>query len=376
LSVFRASTEVYYGVDRYSELRARLDGRYPRIVVCVDSSLVESESKGEIVNFLMSIAEVSEHYISVRGEPTYESLSQAFLSFAELGSPDLIVGIGGGSTLDMVKGLALLSKNPAAAEDPTMLRGMHKVKIPGVPVLLIPSTCGTGSEVTWTASFIDEEGLVKLGINGDFVFAKYALLEPRLILGAPNPVIISSALDALVHASEAISSQMRNAFAVTLAQSAIRRIFQNFEKLLHSDDVGTRLESAEHMLLASTEAGLAMLNSSGGLASALSYPLGARLGVPHGLAGGVPLKFTELLYERLGYDTMYGFLGEGKVYSAEISRLYKAVGAPSSLANWKLRDYGLEQLVEATFEEKRGSLELCPVEVSREAALSVLESIS
>jgi len=376
LSIFRASTEIYFGADRYSDLRSRIGNLYPKVSVCIDSALVESEAVREIVDFFKSFSKVTEFHITVKGEPTYENLRQTYASFQGSNEPDLIVGIGGGSTLDLVKGIALLCTHSEAASNPISLRGMNQVRTPGIPLLLVPSTCGTGSEVTWTASLIDEEEGVKLGINGDHVFAKYALLEPRLVVGAPKSVIISSALDALVHASEAISSKMTSEFASSLARSSIKRIFDNFESLVIDDEPGVRLASAESMLIASAEAGLAMLNSSGGLASALSYPLGARLRVPHGIAGGVPLVLVESLYENLGYNSMHGFLVEGQSYSSQLQKLYEVVGAPSSLSDWGLTDYGLQRLVDATFEEKKGSIGLCPVQISKSQALNILEAIA
>ena len=106
----------------------------------------------------------------------------------------------GGSTLDLAKGVAILTRNPGRGID---YRGMNTVASPGIPVVLIPTTAGTGSEVTETASFIDSATGVKFGINGRHVGCLFAVLDPTFVATCPPSATVSAGLDALVHAVEA-----------------------------------------------------------------------------------------------------------------------------------------------------------------------------
>jgi len=195
--------------------------------------------------------------VQVPEEPTYGQVDGIA---AELrGTPvDAIVAIGGGSVMDIGKAVGILMKNPGRALD---YRGMNRVPSPGVPVICYPTTAGTGSEVTHTASLIDEGSRVKLGINGRHVSPRMAVLVPELLFTCPGSVTISAGLDAMVHALEAVTSRNANRITAMLGAAAFALQFANFPVAL--GEPGNR-EARENMLLGAYYAGMAMLNAGGG----------------------------------------------------------------------------------------------------------------
>jgi len=134
-------------------------------------------------------------------EPDYDYLDRTADFFREM-KIDCIIGIGGGSACDLAKGIGVLLKNPGKGVE---YRGFNKVKFPGVPVILVPTTAGTGTEVTKTAVFTDKKEIRKLGINGKNVGAFFGVLDPLVLIDAPVKVKISAGLDALVHSIEAFT---------------------------------------------------------------------------------------------------------------------------------------------------------------------------
>jgi len=199
---------------------------------------------------------------------------------------DLLVGLGGGSSMDTAKGLSVLLAHGGIGQDYV---GVGKVPGPGIPVVTIPTTAGTGSEVTNIAIFGDPEKELKLGMVSSYLLARLALVDPTLTYNCPPKVTAASGIDALVHAIECYTSTKANNFTDALALEAMRLIVGSLRTAVsNGSDEKARNYMSEGALLA----GIAFGNASVGAVHALAYPLGSRFHVPHGVANGLLLPYV------------------------------------------------------------------------------------
>jgi alcohol dehydrogenase len=206
---------------------------------------------------------------------------------ARLLKPDLIIGLGGGSVLDAAKAIALLATNPGRIED---YEGREKYQTSPLPVLAIPTTCGTGSEVTWVAVITHVERKFKMSIKGPLMYPAAALVDPDLLTTLPAPLIASTGLDALTHALEAYTSKAASVLTDVLAVEALRLIFRHLPAAYQ--DIKENAEAREGLMLGSLLAGMAFGNSDVGAVHCLAESLGSLYDTPHGVANAVFLPWV------------------------------------------------------------------------------------
>jgi alcohol dehydrogenase class IV len=253
-----------------------------------------------------------------------------------------VIAIGGGNTLDLGKAVGILLRNGGAGID---YRGLDLVERPGAPVACLPTTAGSGSEATATASFIDLAGRTKLGINGRNVAPAVAALDPLLLVDCPRSVTIGSGLDALVHAVEAVTARTATRVSVVLGCEAARLLFDAMPRAVEEPgDVAAREDS----LLSAHLAALAMQNAAGGPASGVSYPVGVHFGVPHGYAGGVLLPHVVAANVGAGWRDGYARLAEAVGagdFAEALFDLYRRLDAPLTLEPWGVGRGDVETLL-------------------------------
>ncbi len=199
---------------------------------------------------------------------------------------DLVIGAGGGSAMDVAKAIAILLTNGGKAVD---YLGLGKIGKPGVPKIMIPTSAGTGAEVTFTAVFLNEETGSKGGMNGDPLYPEAAILDPSLTVSLPPPVTAATGIDALTHALEAYTSIQAHPISEIYSLKAIELINTHLPRA-YAD--GRNLEARSNMLLASLLAGKALAMAGVGLVHAMAYPLGGMFGIGHGLANAVLLPYV------------------------------------------------------------------------------------
>jgi len=253
---------------------------------------------------------------------------------------DCVIGVGGGSAMDVAKAVSILLTNGGKAED---YLGLGKIKKAGVPKVMVPTTAGTGAEVTFTAVFINEKTKSKGGMNGDPLYPEAALLDPELTLSLPAKVTAATGIDAFTHAIEAYLSTQAHPISDMYALEAIELISHNLAKAYAH---GGNLEARSAMMLGSLLGGKALATAGVGLVHAMAYPLGGMFGIPHGLANAVllpyvieynlignPAKYAAVA-EVMGYDTADLPLREAASLVVEaILNLNNDVGIPASLAD-------------------------------------------
>ncbi len=185
--------------------------------------------------------------------------------------------------MDAAKAIAILVANKGKAAD---YLGLNKVPGPGLPKIMVPTTAGTGSEVTFTAVFLRKDLKKKEGMNSPFLYPETALLDPELTLSLPPEPTAATGMDALCHAIESFTSVNANPMSELFSLEAIRLISDNLRTCVHN---GADLDAREEMLLGSLYAGIGLANAGVGAAHSLSYPLGGRFGITHGLANTLML---------------------------------------------------------------------------------------
>jgi alcohol dehydrogenase len=281
-------------------------------------------------------------FAEVEPDPRVE-VALASVAAAKAYGPDVIVGLGGGSSLDISKITSVLLTNEGPIEK---YFGMELVPRPGVPLILIPTTAGTGSEMTSICVLSDTKNKVKKGIVSEHMFARVALLDPKLTLALPPRVTAMTGMDALVHAIESFVGVRASVFTDTLNLQAIRLVAANLRQAFAQ---GQNLAVRENMLHASCLAGMAFSNTQNGLDHALALAIGGKFHLPHGLLTAFILPWVmeyNLIATPGKYTRIAEAFGERTKHLPEIQAARLSVKAVKDLLDdvgicYKLSSYGV-----------------------------------
>ncbi|HTQ78880.1 MAG TPA: iron-containing alcohol dehydrogenase, partial [Thermoanaerobaculia bacterium] len=194
----------------------------------------------------------------------------------------LVVGLGGGSVLDAAKAIAMLVPNGGRCEE---YEGKNRAGKPSLPFLAVPTTCGTGSEVTWVSVLTHQERLWKMSVKGDSMYPDWAFVDADLVKSLPPTFVSWTGLDALTHALEATTGRATNPASDALALRAITLLFRYLHRAV--EDIAGDAEAREGVVQAATLAGMAFGNADVAAVHCLSETIGARWDTPHGLANAV-----------------------------------------------------------------------------------------
>ncbi|HPU77694.1 MAG TPA: iron-containing alcohol dehydrogenase [Thermosynergistes sp.] len=315
-----------------------------RVLIVADPNLVKAGMTESLNEALKGEVEELLTFSEVLPEPPVDIPLKIADIVKEKGI-DLIIGFGGGSSLDCAKGGAILATNGGHPRD---YFGVNKVKKPGIPTILIPSTAGTGSEVTAVAVFDDPKQGAKFGIQSPFNYAKVALVDPEMTMTCPPKVTASSGMDALIHAVEAYTSKDASPLSDLLALPAIELIGHY---LVRAYADGKNIEARTAMSLASLWAGLSFAQAGCAAVHACAYPLGSTYHVPHGLANSlmfVPVTKFNLISNYDRYGKIASLLGEETQALSLKEKAEKCVDAIVNLMKsldmpLKLRDVGVKE---------------------------------
>jgi len=198
---------------------------------------------------------------------------------------DVIIGFGGGSSMDVAKIIALLA-HPKQQQHLSEIYGVNQAQAPRLPLILIPTTAGTGSEVT-PISIVTTGATTKMGVVSPILYADVAILDATFTQGLPAHITAATGIDAMVHAIEAYTSNIKkNFYADILAKNALKLLNHNLAKVLKN---GADLEARQNMLVGSMLAGQAFANAPVGAVHALAYPLGGHFHLSHGHSNALVL---------------------------------------------------------------------------------------
>jgi len=357
---FQGAGEIHFGCGAIHQL-PDLSSRYATgpILLVMDPFLSLGSLKVRIFNELKAKGLKPILFDQIEPEPSPTS-AEAGAKLARKKACSLVIGIGGGSSLDTAKAIAMLTLNKGKVSDYV---GLDLVPNPGLPTILVPTTAGTGSEVTFTAVFTNRAAKTKGGINSRFLYPTAALLDPELTLSLPPQVTAQTGMDALTHAMEAYTSNKANPLSDMVAEKAMALIGRFLKKAVKN---GKDLEAREGMLLGSLLAGLALANAGVGAVHAMAYPLGALFNITHGLANAVLLPYV-LEFNRVACPERFARMasllsGAEETASADegakkcvkkIITLSRSIGIPKNLQELRIPKEAIRSMAEGAIKVAR-----------------------
>lgn len=288
-------------------------------------------------------------YLEVKPNPTIAIVDEATALYKECKATS-IVALGGGSPLDVAKAVGVLANHGGKITD---YEGNHKVPGPVVPMIAIPTTAGTGSEVTASCVITDESRNYKMTVFSYENLPKYVVLDPELIMTAPASIAASCGVDALIHALEAYISRNASPFSDAMAEKAMELIGANLRRFVanRQDE-----EAACAMMAGCNFAGIAFAWARLGNVHAMSHPVSAYFHVPHGVANSILLP-TVIEYNALAdngrYEVIYNYIREGnevlngfkpEMLVEELKKLNEDFGIPKSLSEVGVKEEMIEEM--------------------------------
>ena len=264
-------------------------------------------------NSLKSAGIAVDTFTDIEGNPSVETVDKATAAFKEAGA-DFIVAFGGGSPMDVAKAVGVTAKYGGSI---TEYEGAHKVPGPIIPLIAIPTTAGTGSEVTAFSVITDHSRDYKLTVFSYEILPAYAILDAELLTTAPASIAAACGIDAFIHAEEAYISTAASPFSDAMAEKAMSLIGKNIRRFVANRG---DIEAAESMLVGSLFAGIAFSFARLGNVHAMSHPVSAFFDVPHGVANAVLLPVIaeyNALADHGRYLTIYNDISPVPAYEEE-----------------------------------------------------------
>ncbi|NIM92053.1 MAG: iron-containing alcohol dehydrogenase [Candidatus Aminicenantes bacterium] len=313
----KVPTKIIFGSGILSRLKEIIEEEFraSRVFLVTDKGIMDSG----IGNLVLSQLEDTQVFDEIEANPKSPTVDRAGEQVRK-DKPDLVVGLGGGSPMDAAKAIALLATNKGHIKD---YEGKRKYKFPPLPVLAIPTTCGTGSEVTWVSVITHPERRFKMSIKGPEMFPAVALVDPDMLLSLPPPLIASTGMDALTHAIEAYTVKGATEFSNNFARQAIELIFDSLPDAF--ENIKDNKKARERIMSGSTLAGIAFCNSDVGAVHCLAEACGGLYDLPHGELNSI------FLPQVLEFN-----LPVAKTRYAEIARLAGIQEKDESLASQEL----------------------------------------
>jgi alcohol dehydrogenase len=334
---FKTVSQIAFGSDSSARLGEIVKGRFKRPFFVTDRVLLDSKLIAPAIESLNGAGISPVIFSGVAADPP-ANVVQVAIGAARAAKADGVIGFGGGSSMDTAKIVAVLMNSTQKLEE---IYGTGNVKGARPPLVLLPTTAGTGSEVT-DISVVTTDDDQKMGIISDQLFADIAVLDPKLTLGLPRPVTAATGIDAMVHAIEAYTTKHRkNPISDALAKEALKLLAGNIVKAcVEPLDLAAR----EAMMLGAMLAGQAFTNAPVAAVHAMAYPLGGIFHVPHGLSNALMLEpvlrfntpIAAQLYAELGdvigVDATGGYTERADAFVAKISEICAGTGVARRLS--------------------------------------------
>lgn len=351
----------YTGWDSLSHLLDEVNRfNVNKILVITDPFLKDIGLTNKVVEPLENAGYQAEVYTDVVPEPPL-AIGEKLVAYTRDNEFDMVIGIGGGSALDLTKLAGVLASHEGNVAEYLNLTGTKKVTKKGLPTILIPTTSGTGSEVT-NISVLSLE-TTKDVVTHDYLLADVAIVDPALTISLPPKVTAATGVDALTHAVEAYISKNASPVSDALALQAIRLISNAIRTAVSN---GKDKQARTDMSYGSYLAGLAFFNAGVAGVHALAYPLGGQFHIAHGDSNAVLLPYVmgyirqscekrmKDIYDAMGFSSA-NLSQEEASYKCvtELKRLVEDVNIPSTLKGFNITEDALESLTKDAIEQKR-----------------------
>lgn len=371
--------EILFGVEALGEIAdavRRLGGR--RVLVVTDPGIMAAGWLGEACSHFDRAGVDHRVWHGVTPNPKDHEVAAGFRQYQESGC-DVVVAVGGGSCIDAAKGIAILAGNGGQILD---YEGVDRVTRPIPPTIMVPTTAGTGADITQFAVITDTNRRLKATIISRTLVPTVSLTDPRLTLTMDTELTAATGIDALSHGIEAYLSKGASFLSDQHALTSIRLVSANLRRAVeYPDDLGVRTMMAR----ASLEAGMAMTTSILGCTHALSHQIGGALDLPHGLLNGVLLPHVMLfnaaavpdrffaIADALGLEQVRGSGMDAAEMAAEAVRsLADDVGIPKGLSLLGLSSADADLFVDTTLRD--ANIMTNPRSVTREDVAELFEA--
>ncbi len=313
-------------------------------------------------------------------EPAVEDIDRIAEILRQSGA-DAVIAVGGGSPIDIAKTVCMMMTHEGSCRD-YLFGGTKQVTKPGLPLIAIPTTAGTGSEMTAAAVVGDSQKNVKLSITSEYLIPKLALVDPELQINTPPFITATTGMDALTHAIESYVSRRENPVADMFALKAVELIGKSLYTAVTDKE---NIQARTDMALASTLAGTAFMNGGLGIVHGISQTVGGIAHVAHGVANGLllpycirknapacPEKFRDIA-RGLGEDVSDVSVDEAAELAAEaVSRLADSIRIPTKLKEVGVSRKMFDEIVEGTM--KYRMLDINPLKITEQDVLDILEA--
>mgnify|MGYP006295786203 CR=1 FL=1 len=330
-----------------------------KVLIVTDQGIMQAGIHKPVLKALESAGLEYAVFDEVLPDPAVEVFSKC-LERARGQNFGLILGLGGGSSLDIAKSVSIMLNNEGPIES---YAGVNLVPNPGIPLGLIPTTAGTGSEVTSISVLSDTQKNVKIGIVSDYMYADFVVLDPVLTLDLPKHITASTGLDALIHAIESYTGKKSNFITAPFAMQSIKLIAQYLRRA-YAD--GSDLEARTGMLQASLLAGMAFSNTQTAGAHACALSLGGSFHLPHGVATSlmlpavmrynviaVPDRFSEIARHFGEHIQGLSVFEAAEKGIQAVERLIADVGFQTGLENYGVAKEDIDKLADGALLAKR-----------------------
>lgn len=358
--IFYSPNKIIFGLDTakgVGEEIGQMGGG--KVLVVTDPGVVQADLLKPVLASMEAGGISYSIFDRVEPEPPARVVDEAAERFGSEGC-DVVLGIGGGSSLDVAKGASVMATNEGSVLD---VCGIEQVKKPGVPKILMPTTAGTGSEVTRVVVMTDEADNTKKVVFSSYTLAEVAIVDPLLTLSMPPKVTADTGMDALVHAIETYVSANATPFSNILAERAIEWIA---EYLPMAWAKGSNLEARYYMSLAALVSGMAFASGGLGAVHALAYPLGTEYHIPHGRSNAIMLPHV-MNYNLCGNPDQYANIAalmgvdvegltpmEAAGLAVEaVEELLETIRIPYHLSDYDIPEEDLPKFVEGGMKQAR-----------------------
>jgi len=379
---FQTARRIVSGCNSLQSLRDHLGplAQAKSALLITQASLLRFGFVQEILDQLSGLGIETDTLTDVLPEPTAANIEEMHEKIRHRPF-ELYIGVGGGSVLDATKILSVLKTNDKKVVD---MLGTDLVDRPGVPTVLIPTTSGTGSEVTPNAivTLPDEE--LKIGIVSRYLLPELVVMDPVLTRGLPKPITAATGMDAFTHSFESFISNKANPISDMFALESIRLISRSIATAYHD---GADLEARERMMIGSMYGGMALTSAGTAAVHALAYPLGGKYNIPHGVANSMLLPHVtefnlDVISERLVPVAEAMGLARGAIGAEEASRLVidqllawtRELDIPQNLESYGVTPADVPALAEAAMKVTR-LLNNNPKKVSAEDAAAIYRKL-
>ncbi|MFD2831180.1 iron-containing alcohol dehydrogenase [Corticicoccus populi] len=353
ISNFRTAHNIISGIGSIAQIEVETQKlKAQRAVIITDKIILQTGLVDKVSAPLKNAGVHVDIIDEVVPEPPFENIESIYEEIKKK-AYDLFIGIGGGSALDVTKVLAVMPKNEGDIREYV---GIDQIPNPGVNTILIPTTSGTGSEVTFNAIFTDKRDNVKKGIVSPYLLPNIAIVDPMMTLTAPPSVTAATGLDALVHAIESYTAINANELTDGIARHAVQLISKSLRQAVFN---GNNIPAREDMSMGSLMAGISLANAGVGAVHALAYPLGGQFHIPHGVANALLLPYV-MEYNKLSNLEKFAQIAEDMGENIDglslreaadravkaMSDLSKDIGIPSTLKDVGVKQEDLSLLAE------------------------------